>query len=113
MRRSSKITWSLSFVQALVIRYDPGAGIGWHKDRPVFEHIVGISLCTPATMRFRRRAGPKFERRSAELTPRSIYHLNGEMRHDWEHSVAELDQTRWSITFRSLAADMPSRRDGG
>ncbi|KAK0361061.1 hypothetical protein LTR94_024833 [Friedmanniomyces endolithicus] len=24
-------------VQALVIRYDTGAGIGWHKDRPAFE----------------------------------------------------------------------------
>jgi alkylated DNA repair protein (DNA oxidative demethylase) len=23
-------------VQALLIRYDPGAGIGWHRDRPVF-----------------------------------------------------------------------------
>lgn len=23
--------------QGLVIRYDPGSGIGWHRDRPVFE----------------------------------------------------------------------------
>jgi len=22
--------------QALLIRYDPGAGIGWHRDRPTF-----------------------------------------------------------------------------
>src|SRR3546814_7148776 len=29
-------------VQALIIRYNPGAGIGWHKDRPVFEHVIGI-----------------------------------------------------------------------
>ena len=42
-------------VQALVIRYDAGAGIGWHRDRPVFEHVVGISLGEPATLRFRRR----------------------------------------------------------
>jgi hypothetical protein len=27
-------------VQALLIRYDPGAGIGWHRDRPVFERMV-------------------------------------------------------------------------
>ena len=27
-------------VQALVIRYDPGAGIGWHRERPVFEHVI-------------------------------------------------------------------------
>src|SRR3546814_16670611 len=29
-------------VQVLLTRYDPGAGIGWHRDRPVFEHVVGI-----------------------------------------------------------------------
>ncbi|OJV32424.1 alpha-ketoglutarate-dependent dioxygenase AlkB [Sphingomonas sp. 67-36] len=90
-------------VQALLIRYDPGAGIGWHKDRPVFEHVVGISLGAPAAMRFRRRAGTKFERASADLAPRSIYHLTGEARHGWEHSIAPIDTPRWSITFRSLA----------
>src|SRR5438552_13251901 len=31
-------------VQALLTRYDPGAGIGWHRDRSVFEHVIGISL---------------------------------------------------------------------
>ena len=90
-------------VQALVIRYDPGAGIGWHRDRPVFEHVVGISLGAPATMRFRRRRPGGFDRRSALLAPRSIYHLAGEARQEWEHSIAEIAVTRWSITFRSLS----------
>ena len=90
-------------VQALLIRYDPGAGIGWHRDRPVFEHVVGISLGAPATMRFRRSRPGGFDRASALLTPRSIYHLTGEVRHEWEHSIAEMDVTRWSITFRSLS----------
>jgi alkylated DNA repair protein (DNA oxidative demethylase) len=91
------------FVQALLIRYDPGAGIGWHRDRPVFEHVVGISLGNAATLRLRRRVGNKFERASAELTPRSIYHLSGEVRHGWEHSIAPMDVPRWSVTFRSLS----------
>jgi alkylated DNA repair dioxygenase AlkB len=91
-------------VQALVIRYDAGAGIGWHRDRPVFEHVVGISLGSTAPMRFRRRRGERFERKSVPLAPRSIYHLSGEVRHDWEHSIAEVAEPRWSITFRSLAA---------
>ncbi|RYY26107.1 MAG: alpha-ketoglutarate-dependent dioxygenase AlkB [Sphingomonadales bacterium] len=90
-------------VQALLIRYDPGAGIGWHKDRPVYEHVIGISLGAPATMRFRRRGANGFERRSAFLEPRSIYHLSGEMRHEWEHSIVELEEVRWSVTFRSLS----------
>jgi alkylated DNA repair protein (DNA oxidative demethylase) len=91
-------------VQALVIRYDRGAGVGWHKDRPIYEHVIGISLGTPATMRFRRRTPGGFDRVSVPLVPRSIYHLRGEIRHEWEHSIAEMDQTRWSVTFRSLSA---------
>jgi DNA oxidative demethylase len=90
-------------VQASLIRYDPGAGIGWHRDRPVFGHIVGVSLSAAATMRFRRRRAGGFERFSAALQPRSIYHLEGEARHRWEHSIAAMTATRWSITFRSLS----------
>jgi len=90
--------------QALLIRYAPGAGIGWHRDRPVYEHVVGVSLGTPATMRFRRRsADGRFDRVGAELEPRSVYHLTDEARHVWEHSIARLERTRWSITFRSLS----------
>ncbi|MBW8724417.1 MAG: alpha-ketoglutarate-dependent dioxygenase AlkB [Inquilinus limosus] len=90
--------------QALLIRYDPGAGIGWHKDRPVFEHVVGVSLGAAATLRLRRRqAEGGFDRRSVPLAPRSAYHLAGEARHGWEHSIPEMDATRWSVTFRSLS----------
>ena len=93
-----------ALVQALLIRYDPGAGIGWHKDRPVFEHVVGISLGAPTALRLRRRDGERFERRSIPLDPGSVYHLAGEARHGWEHSIAPLEAPRWSITFRSLAS---------
>lgn len=95
-----------ALVQALVIRYDPGAGIGWHRDRPQFEHVVGLSLGSPATLRLRRRisAGRSgFARASAPLTPRGLYHLTGDVRHLWEHSIAPGDSPRWSITFRSLS----------
>ena len=88
--------------QALIIEYGVGAGIGWHKDRPVFEHIIGVSIGSPATMRFRRRVAGKFERANVELEPRSIYHMSGEVRNDWEHSIAAMDAPRWSVTFRTL-----------
>jgi DNA oxidative demethylase len=94
---------ALEFEHALLTRYDPGAGIGWHKDRPVFEHVVGVSLGNPATMRFRRRRPGGFDRFAAPLAPRSIYHLSGEARHQWEHSIAPMEVPRWSITFRSLS----------
>ena len=91
-----------ALVQALVIRYDPGAGIGWHRDRPVFEHVVGVSLGAPTVLRLRRRLNKGFERASVPLAPRSIYHLSGPARHDWEHGIAAHDALRWSVTFRSL-----------
>ena len=89
-------------VQALLIRYDPSAGIGWHRDRPAFGHVVGLSLGAPAVMRFRRRHGTKFRRMNVPLEPRGAYHLSGEARHEWEHSIAEMESTRWSVTFRTL-----------
>jgi alkylated DNA repair protein (DNA oxidative demethylase) len=91
------------FVQASLIRYDPGAGIGWHCDRPVFGHVIGVSLGAPATIRFRRRKPGGFDRAAVQLDPRSIYHLRGEARNHWEHGIAAMEATRWSITFRSLS----------
>lgn len=91
--------------QALLIRYDPGAGIGWHRDRSVFGHVVGISLGAPAMLRFRLRSDRGFQRASLPLAPRSIYHLQGPARHDWEHSIAPGDRIRWAITFRSLSGE--------
>lgn len=93
---------SANLAQALLIRYDPGAGIGWHRDRPVFDHVVGISLGVSAPLRFRRRKPDGFDRITVPLAPRSVYHLEGEARYQWEHSIAEMDETRWSITFRTL-----------
>lgn len=91
------------FVHVLLARYDAGAGIGWHRDRDVFEQVVGISLNTTATLRFRKRTGTGFRRANLELEPRSAYLLSGEARHDWEHSIAPGEQLRFSITFRTLS----------
>lgn len=91
------------YEQALLIRYDPGAGIGWHRDRPQFGRVIGLSLGTPATMRLRKRSGAGFERTTFELEPGHAYRLDGPARREWEHSIVPLEQPRWSITFRTLA----------
>jgi alkylated DNA repair dioxygenase AlkB len=91
------------FVHVLLARYDPGAGIGWHRDRPVFENVVGVSLASSAVMRFRQRAASGFRRASQELPPRSAYLLSGEVRHEWEHSIVPGERLRFSITFRTLS----------
>ena len=87
---------------ALLIRYDPGAGIGWHRDRPQYGEVVGLSLGVPCVMRLRRRTAGSFERRKLALPPRSLYRLSGEVRWQWEHSIAPMERTRRSITFRTL-----------
>ena len=91
-----------AFVQALLIRYDPGAGIGWHRDRPQYGDVLGLSLSASAVLRLRRRTSEGFERRSVDLPPRSLYLLSGEARDGWEHSIAPMPVTRRSLTLRSL-----------
>src|SRR5437868_6509045 len=35
------------FQHVLVTEYARGAGIGWHRDKAVFDEVVGISLLAP------------------------------------------------------------------
>ena len=93
-----------AFEQALVIRYGVGAALGWHRDRPVFEHVFGLSLLSDAVLRFRRRTTHGFERFALDAPARAAYLLTGEIRHQWEHSLPPVTEPRFSITFRSRAA---------
>lgn len=92
-----------SFEHALLVRYDPGAGIGWHRDRPQFDSVVAVSLGSSAVLRLRRRKPGGFDRANLEVEPRSAYLLSGEARQQWEHSIAPGDRLRFSITFRTLS----------
>jgi alkylated DNA repair dioxygenase AlkB len=87
---------------ALLTEYAPGAAIGWHRDRSVFGEVIGISLLSPARLRFRRKAGAKWERRALVLEPRSAYLLTGPARTEWEHSIPPAEALRYSITFRTM-----------
>jgi alkylated DNA repair dioxygenase AlkB len=88
---------------ALIARYDPGAGIGWHKDRSVFDRVVGISLLSPAVLRFRKRTPSGFSRFNLPVEPRSAYLLSGEARDEWEHRIVPGEELRFSITFRTMS----------
>lgn len=92
-----------ALVQAMVIDYPPGAPIGWHRDRPAFGQVLGVSLLAPAPLRLRReRAEGGWDRITRVLEPRSAYRLSGPARHRWQHSIPPLDAQRYSITFRTL-----------
>jgi alkylated DNA repair dioxygenase AlkB len=88
--------------QALVTQYAPGAGIGWHRDKPMFEDVVAFSFLSPCTLRFRKRAGSGWQRASLAVQPRSAYLLRGSARREWEHSVPPADRLRYSVTFRNF-----------
>jgi alkylated DNA repair dioxygenase AlkB len=91
-----------SLQQALVTEYAPGAGIGWHRDRPHYGDIIGISLLAPCTFRLRLKTGNTWHRSSLAAAPRSAYILSKESRSEWEHSIPPLDRLRYSVTFRTL-----------
>jgi alkylated DNA repair dioxygenase AlkB len=87
---------------ALVTEYAPGAGIGWHRDKPMFEDVVGVSFLATGVLRFRRAAGDGWQRQSQIVQPRSAYLLRGPSRREWEHSLPPVDSLRYSVTFRSF-----------
>lgn len=64
--------------------------------------MIGISLLSPAPLRFRRRLGAKWQRFTLPAERRSIYLLRGPSRSEWEHSLTPVETLRYSITFRTL-----------
>ncbi|HEV2503726.1 MAG TPA: alpha-ketoglutarate-dependent dioxygenase AlkB [Mesorhizobium sp.] len=88
--------------QFLCTEYDEGTGIGWHRDKPHFDEIFGLSLASPCTLRFRRKVRTSWQRLNFETPPRSLYRMSGASRHLWEHSIAPVHDRRYSITFRTM-----------
>jgi alkylated DNA repair dioxygenase AlkB len=88
--------------QVLITEYEAGAGIGWHRDKPHFDRIYGLSLQSACRFRFRRRDGSKWQRYTLEAEPRSLYRMEAQSRHEWEHSIPPVETLRYSITFRSM-----------
>jgi alkylated DNA repair dioxygenase AlkB len=89
-------------MNALITEYRPGTSIGWHRDRPNYEDVIGISLSSPCTFRMRRKRGTGWERAATHLDRRSIYLMRGASRWEWEHSIPAVDGLRYSVTFRSM-----------
>jgi alkylated DNA repair dioxygenase AlkB len=89
--------------QVLCTEYATGVGIGWHRDRPHFGNVFGLSLASSCHFRFRRALGDKWERFTLEAEPRSLYMMSGPSREVWEHSIPPVEAPRTSVTFRTMA----------
>ena len=96
--------------EALVTEYRPGAQIGWHRDAPAFDIVVGVSLLADCTMQFRpwpvikaaAAAGKRAKPLSQVLAARSAYILRGAARAQWQHHIPATKMLRYSVTFRTL-----------
>jgi alkylated DNA repair dioxygenase AlkB len=89
------------WVEVLITEYSPGTPIGWHRDVPQFEEIMGISLASGCRMRLKPyKAEGKLI--SVMLEPRSIYMMRGVARWSFQHSIPPLQYLRYSITLRTL-----------
>ena len=92
------------FTHTLVAEYREGTPLGWHRDVPDFEDVVGVSLLGQGVMRFRPYP-PREPKRGdvikLTIEPRSIYLLRGPARWAWQHNVAPARELRYSITFRT------------
>lgn len=90
------------FGYALVAEYPPGTQLGWHRDVPQFEMVVGVSLGGAARLRLRPFPPRRGDRILVlPLQPRSAYVLKGESRWGWQHGIAPTRELRYSITFRT------------
>ena len=98
-----------SIQHVLCTAYEVGAGIGWHRDKPQFDLVFGLSLGARCRFRFRRKSGVRWMRFTLDAEPRSLYLMTGEARHIWEHSIPPVEQPRYSITFRTMA-ERPQER---
>jgi alkylated DNA repair dioxygenase AlkB len=96
-----------ALVEILVQRYPPGATIGWHRDAPAFETVIGVSLGGGCRLRFQRGTGEARRVWEVALEPRSGYVLRGPARWSWQHSIPATTALRYSITFRTLRQRAP------
>src|SRR4051812_14956822 len=96
-------------IEAVITEYSPGAPIGWHRDVPQFEIIIGISLGSSCRMRLKpyKREGKIV---STILQPRSVYMMSGAARWSLQHSIPAVKELRYSITFRTLKSKKATGR---
>jgi alkylated DNA repair dioxygenase AlkB len=93
------------FVHVMISEYAPGTPLGWHRDAPDYEVIVGVSLGSPARLRFRpwaQAGASKDDIVALDLAPRSAYLMRGVARWGWQHSIPPVAGLRYSVTMRTM-----------
>ncbi len=95
-------------VEAVITQYPAGAPIGWHRDVPQFDLIIGVSLASDCRMKLKPYKKPG-RIVSILLERRSIYMMQGTARWQFQHSIAPVKELRYSVTFRTLNSGFSQR----
>ena len=91
-----------AFIHVLVSEYRPGTPIGWHRDKPQYGIVAGISLAGVGRMRWRPYAHQDARHTvELDLARRSMYVMRGPIRWRWQHSMPPCTSLRYSITMRT------------
>ena len=85
--------------------YAPGTGIGWRRDKSMFEKVVALSFLQPWVLRLREKDGRRWQRSRELIEARSCYSLSGEVRDGWEHRIEHMKSFRYRVTFRTFRRD--------
>jgi len=96
---------------AMIAEYRPSTPLGWHRDVPQFEDVLGVSLLGHARLRFRPWPPASGQRATwkIDLEPRSAYLMRGAARWQWQHAVSPTPDLRYSITFRTRNTQLRGR----
>jgi alkylated DNA repair dioxygenase AlkB len=94
-----------AFKELLITEYPVGSVINWHRDAQPFDVIAGISLASDCRFKLRPHDKNKQTRSNTHtiiLKRCSLYLMQGAARTDWQHSIAPVQNIRYSITLRTL-----------
>lgn len=91
--------------EVFINEYDAGSSLQFHTDHTLTyeDMIVGVSLCSPCTLRFQHISSSSGEEHAVFLPGNSAYFMTGESRSDFKHGMHEGDccgSRRVSLTFR-------------
>src|SRR5258707_4135804 len=81
--------------QVLCTEYDAGVGIGWHRDKPHFDEVFGLSLGSACKFRFRRKSGGEWEGFTPGSEQRPVFIMTLDSPPCPEHRRAPLAESRY------------------
>ena len=88
-----------------------GTSIGWHRDRPHYDDVIGISLSSPSTFRMREGTTELGARVAAARSPLS-YLMRGQLRGQGaQHSAVDSCATRYVSIMRAELGGRRAIRD--